>query len=192
MDLSFHSRNLFLLFAVGGLCQASAEGINNFQQVDQHVFRGAQPTAEGFKYLSRIGIKTVIDLREVDGRAKNEAQLVKADGMNYVNVPMTGLTPPTEIEIAKLLSLFEDTTSGPVFVHCKRGADRTGAVIAAYRIDHDHWGNARALKEAMAFGMSFFQLPRQHFIQSFQARNLEAKASLSVSTSDPLLAPLAP
>ena len=105
---------------------------------------------------------------------------------------MTSLTPPTEGEIAKLLTLLEDTATGPVFVHCKRGADRTGAVIAAYRIDHDHWENARALKEAMSSGMSFFQLPRQHFIQSFQARKIEVKGSQPLATKELTLAPLAP
>ena len=88
--------------------------------------------------------------------------------MHYVNVPMTGLTPPTRAEITRILVLLEDATAGAVFVHCMRGADRTGAVIAAYRIDHDHWDNDRALKEAMSFGMSFFQLPRQNFIRKFQ------------------------
>jgi hypothetical protein len=96
--------------------------------------------------------------------------------MQYVNVPMTGLTPPTEAEITKILALLEGSGTGPVFVHCQRGADRTGAVIAAYRIDHDHWDNARALSEAKSLGMSFFQFPRQRYILTFQPRALEAKA----------------
>ena len=92
--------------------------------------------------------------------------------MHYVNVPMTGLTPPTEAQISKILALLEDEATGSVFVHCKRGADRTGAVIAAYRIDHDHWDNFRALKEAMSRGMSFFQVPRQSYILRFQPRTI--------------------
>jgi len=96
--------------------------------------------------------------------------------MQYVNAPMTGLTPPTEAQISKILALLEDNTTRPVFVHCKRGADRTGAVIAAYRIDQDHWDNARALKEAMSRGMSFFQFPRQSYILRFQPRAIEPKA----------------
>ncbi len=152
---------------------SSVPGIQNFQQVDSHVYRGAQPTAEGFKYLAKVGVKTVIDLRETDGRSRNEEQAVTAAGMKYVNVPMTGLTPPTKAEITRILNILED--DGTVFVHCKRGADRTGAVIASYRIDHDGWDNARALSEAKAQGMSFFQLPRQDYIRTFQARKLEAK-----------------
>ena len=156
---------------------SSASGIKNFHQVNEHVYRGAQPTDEGFQYLAKIGVKTVIDLREADDRATQEESAVTAAGMKYVNVPMTGLTPPTDAEITKILAILEDNTAGPAFVHCKRGADRTGAVIGAYRIDHDHWDSARALQEAKSDGMSFFQFPRQAFIRDFQARTIEAKAT---------------
>jgi protein-tyrosine phosphatase len=94
---------------------------------------------------------------------------------------MTRLTPPTEPEITKILALLEDGTAGAVFVHCMRGADRTGAVIAAYRIDHDHWDNSRALKEAMSFGMSFFQLPRQNFIRKFQPLTIKSDPKSSIA-----------
>ncbi|HLG98265.1 MAG TPA: tyrosine-protein phosphatase [Bryobacteraceae bacterium] len=159
--------------------QSPSQPIKNFYQVDQHVYRGAQPTQQGFDFLNHLGVKTVIDLREADQRSKEEEKLVTAAGMKYINVPMTGLTPPTEAEIDKILEILEDQGSGPVYVHCKRGADRTGAVIAAYRIEHDHWDNSRALKEAMDRGMSFFQLPRQGYIRGFQPRRIEAQAPTS-------------
>jgi protein-tyrosine phosphatase len=162
---------------------SSAHGIANFYQVDQHVYRGAQPTDQGFRYLASIGVKTVIDLREADSRSRAEESTVTAAGMKYVNVPMTGLTPPSEAEITKVLGILEDGSSGAVFVHCKRGADRTGAVIAAYRIDHDGWDNARALNEAKEDGMSFFQIPRQIYILSFHVRSIKAKAVPAGRTS---------
>jgi tyrosine-protein phosphatase SIW14 len=154
----------------------SVQGIHNFYQVDEHVYRGAQPTDEGFQYLAKIGVKTVIDLRGAGEGRRNEESVVTAAGMKYINIPMTGLTPPSEAEITKILGMLEDGTTSPVFVHCQRGADRTGAVIASYRIEHDGWDNARALKEAMANGMSFFQIPRQSFIRNFQPRKIEAKS----------------
>jgi len=89
---------------------------------------------------------------------------------------MTGLTPPTEAEIHRILAILETDGPGSVYVHCRRGADRTGAVIAAYHIDHDNWDNARALKDAMAHGMSFFQLPRQRYIRNFRPRTANAAA----------------
>ncbi len=164
----------FLVFSLGVVARA-VPGINNFDQVDAHVYRGGQPTDDGFKYLARLGVKTIIDLREADNRSKAEERVVTVAGMNYVNVPMTGLTPPTEAQTTKILALLEDRTMGPIFVHCWHGADRTGAVIAAYHIDHDRWDNARALNDAKAHGMGFFQFPRKNYIKRFRARRSDAK-----------------
>jgi protein tyrosine phosphatase (PTP) superfamily phosphohydrolase (DUF442 family) len=165
--------------------------IKNFDKVDDHVYRGGQPTAEGWKYLAGIGVKVVIDLRAADSRAQREDQQVEAAGMKFINVPMSGLTPPTEAEITKILAVMEDANAGPVFVHCLRGADRTGAVIAAYHIDHDKWDNARALQDARAHHMSFFQLPRQDFIRSFHPRSViaDGKPAPSGEADPPTVAP---
>jgi protein tyrosine phosphatase (PTP) superfamily phosphohydrolase (DUF442 family) len=182
-------RNFLLTcaLAVPVFAGTSTPGIENFHQVDAHVFRGAQPSEEGFRYLANLGVKTVIDLRESDARSRKEEQQVTAAGMKYVNVPMTGLTPPTQVEVTTILGILENDSQGAVFVHCKRGADRTGAVIASYRIEHDGWDNSRALSEAKSDGMSFFQLPRQDYILTFQARKLEAKAAAPASSSSAVL-----
>ena len=159
-----------LILALPILAQTpSVPGIKNFHQVDQHVYRGAQPTPEGIRYLGQLGIKVVLDLRQSGGRSMEEQRQVTRAGMRYVTVPMSGLKPPTDAELATVLKLLEDPDAGPVFVHCRRGADRTGAVIAAYRIDHQRWENSQALQEAMANGMSRLQFPRQRFIRTFRA-----------------------
>jgi len=133
-------------------------------------------------------VKTVIDLREADELAKAEEGMVTAAGMKFVNVPMTGLVHPTEAEINRILAILEDETSGPVFVHCKRGADRTGAVIGAYRIDHDHWDGEQALKEAKSMGMGSFQAPRRNYIRNFQARPVEAAVAAPAASSEAVAA----
>src|SRR6266478_1976661 len=176
--MSFTSlRPIALLVFCLPVFAGSVPGIKNFDKVDAHVYRGAQPTDEGFQYLARIGVKTIIDLRETDSRSQAEQRVVSDAGMQYVNVPMTGHTPPTEAEITKILAVLEEGTTGPVFVHCQRGADRTGAVIAAYHIDHDKWDNVRALQDAKAHSMSVFQFQRQKYIQDFRPRIIDAKAT---------------
>jgi len=182
---SFRSRLLLSLLAVPAFAGSPVNGIKNFHQLNQHVYRGGQPTEEGFSYLAKIGVKTVIDLREADPRSKEEEGMVTKAGMKYVNVPMTGLIPPTDAEITKILALLEDENGGPVFVHCKRGADRTGAVIASYRIDHDHWDNDKALKEAKEMGMSSFQFPRKSYIRDFQARTNAQVVKVADATPAP-------
>jgi protein tyrosine/serine phosphatase len=133
---------------------ASVPGIKNFDRVDGEVYRGGQPTAEGFRYLAKLGVKTIIDLRGSGRRSKVERRLVRADGMNYINIPLTKFAPPTRAEISDVLGILEDSNAEPVFVHCRRGVGRTGAAIAAYHIDHDKWDNARALKDAMEYTRS--------------------------------------
>jgi protein tyrosine phosphatase (PTP) superfamily phosphohydrolase (DUF442 family) len=189
--MSLTNRFLITLMTVGlPVFAGSAPGIENFDKVDTNVYRGAQPSGPGFQYLAKIGVKVIIDLRETDARSKAEEQVVTGAGMKYVNVPMTGLTPPTEAEITKILGILEDKTAGPVFVHCHRGADRTGVVIAAYHINHDNWDNARALKDAKAHSMSFFQKPRQKYIKTFRARTVVA-AEAPAKTAPAAVAPAA-
>ena len=99
--------------------------------------------------------------------------------MQYVSVPMKGMETPSTESVTRVLSLLEDSTTGPVFVHCRRGADRTGGVIACYRIEHDHWSNSHALAEARSMGMSWFELAIQHYVLSYQPRIDNAATGLA-------------
>ncbi len=144
-------------------------GVHNFHQVSQNVYRGAQPTKEGFQSLASLGVKTVIDLRGGGGRSREEQKAVQADGMHYIAIPFSGFAAPSDEEVTKVLSLLNDQSAGPVFVHCRRGADRTGTVIACYRISHDHWDAAKALGEAAADGMSRVEVAMKHYVLSYTA-----------------------
>ena len=114
--MSFLSRSLtsLFIFSLPAFAGSSIQPIQNFYEVGDHVYRGAQPTDGGFKYLAKIGVKTVLDLREYDERSSAEEHVVTALGMRYVNVPMTGLTPPADAQISKILVLLEDNAMQPV------------------------------------------------------------------------------
>jgi tyrosine-protein phosphatase SIW14 len=159
---------LALSFSLGVLpVVAGIPAIPNFHQVDEHVYRGGQPEPQAWPSLAKLGVKTVIDLRREDEHSTaEEARAVAAAGMNYVNVPMNGVVAPSNEQIAKVVALLK--SQEPVFVHCKRGSDRTGTVIACYRIVHDHWQREQALKEAKSFGMGWVQVGLKHYIMAFQ------------------------
>ncbi len=180
-------KTLVICLALGlPLFGETVPGIDNFYKVDDQVYRGAQPSDEGFRYLAQIGVKTVIDLREADSRSRAEQKMATAAGLKYVSVPMGGLTPPTPEQTDRIMAILNDHASGPVFVHCKRGADRTGTVMASYRIEHDGWDSARALQEAMDRGMSPLQHPRQRFIREFRAPVPAAvQSATAVAASNP-------
>ena len=142
--------------------------IPNFHQVDEHLFRGAQPAASEFQRLARMGIKTVLDLRE-EGHSVSEQKLVEAAGMRYISLPMSGVLPPSGQQISRALAVLKDSANGPIFVHCRRGADRTGTVIACYRIAHDGWRNRQALEEARTFGMSWLERGMRSYVLHYRA-----------------------
>jgi len=150
-----------------GTATADAISIPNFHQVDERVYRGAQPPPEAWPALAKIGIKTVVDLRREDEHSTAaEAEAVRAAGMKYINVPMKGVVAPTSEQVARVMAALN--SDEPVFVHCKRGADRTGAIIACYRISRQGWDRKRALQEAKSLGMGSLQLGLKHYVMSFQ------------------------
>jgi tyrosine-protein phosphatase SIW14 len=150
-----------------GTAAADPIAIPNFHQVNDHVYRGGQPSPEAWPSLAKMGVKTVIDLRREDEHSSaEEAQAVIAAGMKYFNVPMKGVSAPSPNDIARILAVLE--SGEPVFIHCKRGADRTGAVIACYRIKNDRWQNQQALQEAKSLGMGSLQLGLKRYVMTFQ------------------------
>lgn len=187
---SYLRRRAAIFFLTTSLALASAwassqnDNLPNFQKVDDHVYRGAQPTDSGFQDLARLGIKTVIDLRDIGEHSQaNERKAVTDLGMRYVNIPMHGMSMPKDDQVAAVEAIFNDSASGPVFVHCKRGADRTGMVVAVYRISHDQWENRKALDEAKSHGMSFFARALQHYVMDFKPEVAVASGSAAPAPS---------
>lgn len=138
-------------------------------RVDEHVYRGRQPNREEFAELAHMGIKTVLDLRGGAIHGPWERKLVEASGMRYISIGLSGVFAPTDQQIARILAVLEDSKQAPVFVHCKRGADRSGLVIACYRISHDHWTNTQALLEARQQGFSRLEVLMQRYVRLFDA-----------------------
>jgi protein tyrosine/serine phosphatase len=150
----------------GYAAEPQASGVPNFHQVNEHVYRGGQPSQEGFKSLAKLGVKTVLDVRETSSRSVAEEKLVNSLKMKYLTVPMFNC--PSREQAAKVLAIMNDESAGPVFIHCRRGADRTGTLVACYRISHDKWENEKALKEARSLGMRWWEWTMFKFVRAFQ------------------------
>jgi len=149
-------------------------GVPRYAVVNDHVSRGGQPSGQGLRNLAASGVRTVVDLQEKGERSKDEKHLVEALGMKYINVPMKGMKTPEEKQISRVLKALQDDKGGPVFIHCKRGADRTGLAIACYRMEHDGWSNREALQEARDRGRYWYQLPLQRYILSYRPHGQSA------------------
>ena len=153
--------------------KTSEDGIENFGQVNQHYYRGGQPLAEDFAQLKRLGIKTVIDLRK-DSESE-ESMWARTSGMQYFNIPLKASQPATQEQTDYFLKLVNDPKNWPVYVHCKGGRHRTGALTAIYRITHDGWTADQAFEEMKKydFNHGFFGGPpaQKKYVYSFYQRH---------------------
>jgi len=128
------------------------DGVGNFGEVTPTLYRGAQPSRDGFANLMKMGIEVVVDLRE--GERADERDAVTKLGMQYVAIPWQCGHPDNETT-ARFLTLLRENPDKRIFVHCYYGTDRTGMMIAALRMTKQNWTAAEAKKEMQAYGFSF-------------------------------------
>ncbi|HWZ82403.1 MAG TPA: dual specificity protein phosphatase family protein [Terriglobales bacterium] len=122
-------------------------GVRNFGEVTPMLYRGGQPTHEGFKRLSEMGINIVVDV----GRSKRDEKQIKQLGMRYVSLPWYCPFPKDDV-FQRFLKLIQENPEKKIFVHCRLGDDRTGMMIAAYRMGIQGWTAERAMEEMHFFG----------------------------------------
>jgi tyrosine-protein phosphatase SIW14 len=129
-------------------CQAEKEpGLPNFGRVTDHLYRGGQPTADGFNTLHTMGTGMVVDFREKPSEVATETREVESLGMKSVNIPWNANHEPSSDQVVQFLDLVRANPDTKIYVHCRRGADRTGLMIAAYRIAIEHKSAADAMSE---------------------------------------------
>jgi len=164
-----------LTFSIIGSAQTSpkaVDGINikNFGQMDDILYRGGQPAESDYKVLAAFGIHTIIDLRnDEETFAKSAAE---AAGLKYYNISMDGVSAPSDSDVAKFLSIINDPSSGKIFMHCKAGIHRTGAMGAVYRIAHDGWDYDKTYAEMKnyEFSAGLFHGALKSFVKKYSEK----------------------
>ena len=147
----------------------AVRGVPKFHRVNAGLYRSAQPDAAGIQALAAQDVKTIINLRMADEAWAGEAAVARSHGIGHLNIPLRGLSGPTAAEAAKVLAAIASSPA-PVFTHCRRGADRTGTMIACYRIEHDGGTPQAAQREATEHGRRWVQIGMRYFITRFAAR----------------------
>lgn len=141
--------------------------IKNFGCVNDAFYRGAQPKERDYSDLAALGVKMVIDLQQ-DGES-NEQRLVEAQGMKFQRIGMSDRSKPSFEQAELFLKLVNDPGNQPVYVHCKGGRHRTGAMTAIYRLTHDGWTADQAFVEMKKydFDYGFGHTPLKRFVYDY-------------------------
>ncbi len=142
------------------------QGISNGGRVAPGIYRGAQPGPEGYETLRKMGIRTVIDLRTTE----SEQREVEAAGMKAIAIPIAMSRDGLREKVDRVVALMADPANQPVFVHCRHGQDRTGIVVAAYRMKVEGWSLTDAEAEMQSFGFNDVWINFKKFIKSYGAQ----------------------
>jgi protein tyrosine phosphatase (PTP) superfamily phosphohydrolase (DUF442 family) len=116
--------------------------VANLYRIEDGLYRAAQPTAAGFTELSALGVHSVLD---VAGGAGDGA-FVSGDAIRLFHVPMSAWGLHDDL-VLRALRIMADPANRPLLVHCQHGADRTGAMVALYRVVVQGWKKADAIRE---------------------------------------------
>jgi protein-tyrosine phosphatase len=129
---------------------ADVVGVSNLTPVDEHLWRGAAPSLDGYESLGGAGVTTVIDLRaEADAAARD--QYIESLGMRVIHIPVRDGQTPSEAQVA-LFAREVESADGLVFVHCGAGVGRTGSMVAAYQVMTGQATSAEAVTANLGVG----------------------------------------
>ena len=152
--------------------------IPNYHVVDgETLYRGGQPSNEGLRALAKQGVKTIINLRASDFN-KKVIEVYHRDQMRTIHIPFYPYEPQDQIMI-DFLKIMKDPNFQPAFVHCFHGADRTGAVVAIYRIILQNWDKDRAIAEMKRKGLHWWHHNLIDYIKNLDVEQIRSRIGLT-------------
>ena len=124
--------------------------VDNFEQIDERVYRGAAPSTAALRQLAEAGVTTVVDLRAEANLVVDEALYTEL-GLRRHTLPIRDGQLPTQAQTAAFLEIL-DEADGQVFLHCGAGVGRTGAMTAFYLNATGQAHGVAALRRILAVG----------------------------------------
>jgi protein tyrosine/serine phosphatase len=137
----------------------------NFFQVSEGLYRGGRPDEAGVQRLAQMGVKTIINLENDDQAVATERGWAEPLGIKFVNAPMDGMKTPDDNQVNQVEAMLGDKSQGPFYVHCLKGMDRTGAIIAIDRVVNEGWLPKDAYDEMNAMGFNSLLLFLKDYVR---------------------------
>ena len=114
------------------------------------------------KNIEAFGIGTVISMRS----RQKDVELAKNTELNLIHVSMRAWNPKYEDAVKVMYFLNPnnpETNKIPILIHCYPGADRTGMMVALYRMVYQNWEREEALNEMLNGGYGYHSMWKDIF-----------------------------
>jgi protein tyrosine phosphatase (PTP) superfamily phosphohydrolase (DUF442 family) len=155
------------------------DGVRKLYNVDDRLWRGAQPGTEGFRSLAESGVTAVIDLRPNTDARKVDREL-RALGVESIHLPVTDGQPPLPSQVREVVGIV-NRSQGRVFLHCGEGVGRAGTMSAAYKVTTGQASASEALRESLAVGV--LTLEQISFIHSLDRDGAHEPPAVATAVS---------
>lgn len=136
-------------------------------EVVENLYRGPLPDDEILERFPQFGIRSIITLCDERSAADHVREQCRRRNLKHFHIPLSPFVRPTKSEVEQFLRLLEDRHHSPIYTHCIHGKDRTGAMLAIFRLSQG-WSVEQAVKEMQTyrFGMEFDEL--LHVVRNYK------------------------
>jgi tyrosine-protein phosphatase SIW14 len=142
--------------------------LENCYRVSDDLYRCEQPGKQDIADLQAMGVRSILNLRSWN----TDPQVLEEAGFKLLLQRMEA-DDLTVDDLVAALRLLRDAPK-PVLVHCWHGSDRTGSVVAAYRIVFQNWTPAAALDELRHGGYGYHEKWFPNIITLFETLDAAA------------------
>ncbi|MFU8925935.1 dual specificity protein phosphatase family protein [Acinetobacter puyangensis] len=124
----------------------------NLYQISDFLYRSEQPLHQQSQTLHQLGIDTIISLRSRNKTARE----FQDESFNIIHIPIHTWAIDRE-DVLVTMQAFKQAQQKKhrVLIHCYHGSDRTGTMVAMYRIFFENWSTDDAVKEMKYGGYGF-------------------------------------
>lgn len=131
-----------------------AESLNGkplrFARVEERLYRGGQPSEAQLQELKAVGVTTIISLRREDSDVTaEEERTAHRLGLKFLHFPFYGVFGASRPFLERILAEMRAPENGVVYIHCKRGRDRTSLLVALHLVIDHGWAPGDAWQHAV-------------------------------------------
>jgi protein tyrosine/serine phosphatase len=158
--MSIRSAAILVAVAVGACAGQSprllhpTDPATDFYTVSPGIYRGGRLTEAGVLTLKKLGVKTIINLEDDSEEIAQETQWAKAASITQLRESLSGYWAPDDKQVDRILKELADPAARPIYIHCKKGMDRTGIIVALHRVYNEGWAASKAEAERDALGFN--------------------------------------